>query len=242
MKRPKHILVKTVFLFAVIANVTVWAYARDVQARWLNVPPVPSEAGAISAGLGDPQFAYRTIAIMLQNLGDTGGRTTRPKDYNFERLAGWFALVDKLDPHSNLVPSLAAFNYSNVKDPQKMQYLVEYLAHVGQNPEGNKWRWLAQAIYLLRFEMNDQEKALEYAHLLASFDYPDMPGWVHQMPAFIMTNMGKKEAAYALLLELLKTKAQDLHPNEVNHTRDYICTRILEESEAAKNPICQKIP
>ncbi len=90
--------------------------------------------------------------------------------------------------------------------------------------------------------MGDLDLAYSLAQELASIEKEDMPGWTKQMPAFILNAKGDKETAYAMLIELLKSSAQDMHPNEVNFTRDYICTRILEPSKAQANPICQDIP
>ena len=50
-------------------NIAVWIFARDMQARWTNVPPVPSKKTASFSTLGDNQLAYRTAGLILQNLG-----------------------------------------------------------------------------------------------------------------------------------------------------------------------------
>src|SRR5690606_23680957 len=134
--------------------------------------------------------------------GDTGGRTTSLNDYNYEELAKWFFLADTLDPVSNYVPYLAAFYFGGVQEPEKFRPVLDYLVHVGNRAEGEKWRFLAHAVYLARFELEDNDTALELANKLARVNNPNMPGWTRQMPAFIMNTQGKKEAAYALLLEM----------------------------------------
>lgn len=237
------------FVMAIILNVLSWLYVRDIQARWLNVPPVPlkeddvpSEEGALAFALGDQQLAYRTIGIMLQNLGDTGGRSTPLRDYDYEALSRWFILADKLDPGSHFTPFLAAFYFGAVDDPSRLPPLLDYLERVGVRPGGERWRWLAQAVYIARWQMNDLDKALQLARKLAALDYPGMPTWTDQMPAFILGAKGNKEEALAIMLEILKTSADKIHPNEVNFTRDYICTRLLDESEAAGHPLCRDIP
>ncbi|PCK00327.1 MAG: hypothetical protein COA45_00660 [Zetaproteobacteria bacterium] len=224
---------------ALLLNILFWFSGRDIQARWNNVPPAPSEKYAAAYGMGDAGFAYRLNGLMLQNLGDTGGRVTSLDDYHYDDLAKWFFLQDALDNKSDYTPYLAAYYFGSVQTPEKFRPVLDYLQKVGSQVEGEKWRWFAQGVFLARFKLNDLDKALEMANVLAKTEYEDAPAWVRQMPAFIMTQQGEKKAAYALLLEILKTSAADLHPNEVNAMKAYICSRTLSKEEAAQNPICE---
>ncbi|MCK5284757.1 MAG: hypothetical protein KAJ86_04140 [Alphaproteobacteria bacterium] len=233
----------SIFLaFAVLLNISVWFYARDMKSQWLNVPPTPSTLGASAFAMGDKQLAYRSIAIMLQNLGDTGGRSTAFTKYNYEELSKWLFLTRDLDAKSNHIPFLASFYFGSTPDVTQLPLLLDYLHVAGQTPGGKRWRWLVQAIYLARFKMNDLDRALKYAKTLAELENPDMPTWTRQMPAFVMNAKGNKEEAIGMLLEILNSGEDHLHPNEINHTREYICTRILDEKEAASNPLCENLP
>ncbi|MBK7361245.1 MAG: hypothetical protein IPJ01_02730 [Micavibrio sp.] len=49
------------FALVIALQVLAWLQVRTEQARWLNVPQVPSENGAAAFALGDRQFAYRTM-------------------------------------------------------------------------------------------------------------------------------------------------------------------------------------
>ena len=222
-------------------NFLFWLSVREVRSHWNNVPPAPDKKYAPLYGLGDASFAYRINGIMIQNLGDTGGRTTSLNDYNYERLTKWFYLQDDLDPVSNFIPYLASYYFGGLQEQEKFRPVLDYLIDVGKRPYGEKWRWLAQGVFLARFKLNDLDKALEMAEVLANTKNKDVPGWVRQMPAFVMTERGEKEAAYALLLEVLKTRGSELHPNEVNATKAYICTRILSEKDATINPLCEEL-
>lgn len=227
------------FALVIALQVLVWLQIRSEQARWLNVPPVPGENGAVAFALGDRQFAYRTIGVMLQNLGDTGGRTTSFKDYDYDRLTGWFNLADKMDPHANFVPMLAAFYFSSADDPAQIAPLAEYLHRVGNSPEGQRWRWLAQAVYLARYKMNDFDKAYFWAQELASIPRDDMPAWTKQMPAFVRNAQGDKQAAYDIMIEMMRSGQNKLPREEMNAMQYYICKRILDEAQAKNDPICQ---
>ena len=234
-------IVKYCLAFAVLINIVFWFSVRDIRARWDNVPPPPDMSYSKSFGLGDTGFAYRSFGIMIQNLGDTGGRTTSLKDYNYQTLADWFYLQEKLDPKSSFMPYLAAYYFGGVQDPDLYRPILGYLKQVGTKPYGENWRWLVHAVYMARYKMKDLDKALELAKVLGETEYDDAPSWVERMPAYVMTARGDKEAAYTLMLEILRSRADKLHPNEVNAMRGYMCTKTLSEEDAAKNPLCENL-
>ncbi|MFN3827218.1 MAG: hypothetical protein ACK4NR_06290 [Micavibrio sp.] len=230
------------FFVALALNSAVWWQARSMRAVWGNVPPVPTQPAAELFALGDPQFAYRSFSLLIQNLGDAGGQARALKEYNYEHLTKWFFLLDKLDPHANFGPSIAAFYFSANQDVEAIDPLIDYLAEVGVRPEPQKWRWLAQAVYLARFVQHDYAKALGLAEKLAALNYEHMPTWTKQMPAFVMMQMGDKEGAYNIMLNILGSEAKDLQAAEVNFMREYICTRILSREQRGKDPLCQDMP
>ncbi len=240
MERHKQDKLLQLFLaLFVCLNIVFWFYVRDERAMWNNVPPAPSAEFASSYGLGDHSFAYRINGLMIQNLGDTGGRVTSLQDYDYSRLAEWFFLQDGLDHESSFIPYLASYYFIGLQKPEKYRPVLEYIKVAAGRGDGEKWRWLVQAVFFARFKLNDLDTALDLAHSLAGLENNDLPGWVRQMPAFVMTQKGEKEAAYALMLEILKTSADTMHPNEVNAMKDYICVRILHWKEAKVNPLCQ---
>ena len=234
--------VKGLLIVVLGLNIALWLMVRGEREKWMNVPPAPDSRYAAAYGLGDAQLAYRSLALIIQNMGDTGGRTTSLADYDYYELVKWFFLEDLLDPLSNHVPYLAAFYFGGVQDPEKFRPVIDYLVKDGSRPEGEKWRFLAHAVYLARFELEDSDLALSLANKLARVNNPHMPGWTRQMRAFVMNAQGKKDAAYALLMEMLQTEPEKLAPNEGNFLRWYICERVLEKSEADINPICKDIP
>ncbi len=220
-------------------NIALWFSVRFVQATWANVPPAPDPKYAAMSALGDKSFAYRINSLMIQNFGDTGGRVTALKEYDFDELTKWFFLQDTLDERSNFIPNLAGYYFSGVQEPEKFRPVLDYLEMVGVRPYGEKWRWLAQGVFLARFVIQDMDRALEMAELLSNLDVDDIPIWTKQMPAFVKNARGEKEAAYGLMLEILKTSADKMHPSEVYSMRIYMCTRLLDEKEAEKNPLCE---
>ena len=227
------------FAVTICLNVSLWSNLRPVKIEWRNIPPTPGLSGALWSSLGDAQFAYRMYGIAIQNMGDTAGRITNLREYNYADLQKWFYLQHKLDPDSSHTPYLAGYFFGGVRDPEKLRYIVDYLVLAAGDGEGQKWRFLGQAAFLARFKMNDMDLALKLARKLSNFDNPDLATWARQMPVFILTAQGEKQAAYTMMVNLLKSDMDKLHPNEVNATLDYLCTRILNEREAMADPLCK---
>jgi len=238
-RRPLH-LVHWVFALAFALNSLLWLQLKPLQAEWINVPPVPAIETAAMLALGDTQLAYRVNGLMLQNIGDIGGRSTPLDQYDYERLGPWFMLQHQLDPVSNYMPYIAAYYYGATQRPEDVGPIVDYLELVGDSTEGIKWHWLAQAVHLARYNLNDLDRALELAHKLAALDRPDLPHWARQMPAFVMMEQGDREAAYEMLVLMLHSDHDQMSQAEVNFLISYICERIMEPEEAARLELCQE--
>lgn len=230
--------IKVFITLALLMNIAFWFSVRDIRARWGNVPPVPEVKYSPVMGIGDQAFAYRMNGLMIQNLGDSGGRVTPLKDYDFERLTQWFFLQDALDPQSDYIPYLAAYYFSGVQVPEKYYPVLDYLKKVGSREGAERWRWLAQAVYVARFVMHDMDKALELAQLLAKVAPDDAPIWAKQMPVFVLKADGQRDAAYGLMVEILKANVDTMHPNEINASRAYICEQILTDDQRQSDPLC----
>jgi hypothetical protein len=214
-------------------NFLFWLGTSDIYAKWEGVPPPPTRDGALMMALGDSEFFYRFGAITLQNLGDTGGQVTPLRDYNYQRLGEWFWLMNDLDPASNHVPMLAAYYFGGTRTPSDVKVVVDYLGQIGQVPVGTKWRWLAHAIYLARFRMQDLPLALDLAYKLAKMEPVGdvLPEWARQMPAFVLKEQGDKEAARKIVEDLL-VSSQRFHPNEVNFMKSFLVEQLgVDEKE-----------
>lgn len=244
MKRSS-LLVYGFFIIILVANLAFWRDSRKILPEWDNVPPAPNSSVAAFTGLGDRGVSYRLFAYMLQNFGNTGGRFESLKKYDYANLEAWFHLTRDMDPISNYVPFLAAYFFGGMEiagaeDKERLRHVVNYLAREGQEPYPEKWRWLAQAAYLARYKIEDLDLALELANKVAVLP-GDVAPWARQLPAFVQLKMGNKEAAYQIMLQMLKTEGSKLHPNEVNEMIRFICERTLDKAEAAKNPLCQDL-
>jgi hypothetical protein len=232
---------KILIAIIVVFNGLLWFSARYEQPIWTNVPPAPSMISALLPTLGDKQFAYRVITLSLQNFGYTGGRETNLKDYDYQELKNWMLLQHRLDPISNATPALAGFSFGANKNSEQLGHIVDYLELAGSVDHPQKWRWLAQATFIARHKMQDYDRAYELAQKLANMDARDMPAWTKQMPAFVLNNQGEKQAALGLMLELLKSEGEQMHPGDVNAIKAYICEQILSLEESATYPLCKGV-
>ena len=229
------------FYGALILNMIFLFNAQDRRAEWANVPPVPDERSAPLSGLGDPQFAYRTFGLMIQNFGDIGGRVTPLSEYNIERLGAWFSFMNVLDPHSNFIPFLAAYYFGGADNIENMAPITQYLENIGSTAEDEKWRWLAQAVFIARHKEKDMDKALRLSEKLAALYEPGMPAWTKQMPAFVTMAMGDKDAAFGIFAGILAGDTSSMDPAEVNFMKLYICEQILDETQAREYPLCKTV-
>lgn len=247
VKYQKHrIKLYWVICFLVLLQLLVWPRVRYIEPQWLNVPDAPSEELITMTFLGDSEMAYRAMGLVLQNMGDLDGRVTPIKDYNFYHLENWFFLLDKLNSTSNFIPYLAAFYFGATQNPAQLDQVIPYLQQASKADAGyEKWRWLVQAMFLARHRQNDMAKALALAEELAARNDPDTPIWTKQMQAFIRADMGEKEAAYGIIVSMLKEAVktpEKFDPAEIFFMKDYICNRLLEDADRAAHPLCEDVP
>lgn len=240
MRQRAQIIAYLFFAIALLGNILFWQQTHDRRAVWANVPPVPAERALSGFFLGDRQLAYRATGMMLQNLGDGGGRIVPLDDYNYDHLGQWFFAADRMDSQADYIPFLAAYYFSATQKSENLVPVVDYLEHAGQGTGAQKWRWLAQAVYLSRYRTGDLNRALELATLLSDMWKPGRPAWMKQMPAFVLSAQGDRQAAYDLTLQILKEQAEALDPSEVRYMVSYICHKILEPGAAEVHQLCQQ--
>lgn len=212
-------------LVAAALQAAFWSQTRDLRAGWQGVPPPPPPEVARVLAFGDGQFLYRNATFALQNMGDEGGRVTPLKDYDYERLGRWFALLDEFDPKSNYLPVLVGYYFSQSQNTEDVRVVVDYLTGIATRDPKRNWRWLAHAVYLARHRIGDMRLALDLAYRLAGLDVSGLPIWTKQMPAFVLAEVGDKEAARDIMEVILKTDP-NLSAEEVNFMRGFIDRRL----------------
>lgn len=181
------------------------------------VPPLPSEKEIAALSFGDRQLYFRGLVLNLQMSGDTFGRSTPLKDYDYPLLLEWFRMLDRLDAKSNSIPSIAAYYFSRSQDVSDVNYVLDYLEeHSLKDPEHNWW-WMSQAIYLSNHVLGDKQRAIRIAHELGRVK-EDIPAWARQMEAFLHEDLGDKRQATRIMCESFETmrKAKDIPEKELD--------------------------
>lgn len=242
MAAKTKLLTWAVLFVALLCNAVLWYSVRDHRHQWLNVPPAPSAFQAGLMALGDNQLAYRLFGFLLQNSGDTGGRVTAFRDYNYERLHSWFMMMHDLDPRGWFMPYLAAYYYGAIPDEpgqdEKLAYVVDYLRVVGLHPSDRHWFWLAHAALIARYNMQDLDLALEIAREVQNLDQDELPLWAAQMPVFIHAAKGEEEAAHDMIMNVLRESGDDMTPQDRFVLLEHLCLKILAPERAIVHPFC----
>lgn len=217
------------FLGLLAAQGGFWAFSKDIKPQLGIVPDVPRLEAVQALSLGDPQLYFRALALVLQNTGDTYGRFTSLKEYDYSKVAQWMYLLDGLDARSDMVPSMAAYYYSNTQNTPDVRYLVDYLYAHASRDIAHKWWWLIQAIYLAMHKLQDNDLAMKVA---APLNNDAVPVWARQMVAVVHEKRGEMEDALQIMLTIQKNTAT-IEDKDLRYMRYFIDERLkkLEEFE-----------
>ncbi len=221
-----------------------WKGTRSIKPELEVVPAAPSKEMLKAFSFGDEQLTFRYNGYIMQFLGDTFGRVTPLKDYNFERLYRWWVLLDEVDSDSNLIAYIVAYYYGSTQDSAgDIPYVVDFLElHSDKHPSENWW-WYSQAIYYAKHKLNDTDRALRIAKKLAELPKDlDIPIWTRQLQAFIYEGRGEYKQACDIAVNVIRDYgAGKLDQGEINFMFDFIKERlrklIEKESTIAKADI-----
>lgn len=216
-----------------------WYQTRERLPNMDIVPEVPGEEAVTALSLGDSQVFFRLLGLQIQNAGDTYGRFSPLKDYDYNKLYHWFVLLDALDPVSDYVPTMAAYYYSQTQHTPDVQYIVDYLGQHARGREDTKWWWVIQAVYLAKHKLADQEQALELSRMLVNVK--EVPLWARQMAAYIYAEQGEMDSALSVI-EDIADNTGELSDKELNFMRYFVEERLnrLEKLDAIEEKLRQQ--
>jgi hypothetical protein len=226
----------------VFLQIAFWSHGRDLLPKLGIVPNLPSEKEAAALSFGDTQLYFRQLGLNLQMSGDTFGRSTPLKNYNYKKVREWFEFLDTLDDQSNFMPSAAAYYFSRSQNHKDVTYILDYLEeHSFKDPEHNWW-WLSQSIYLANDILGDKQRAIKIAHVLREVK-ADIPIWARQMEAFLREDLGDKKAAKAIMCETFKTlsNGKDVSDRELDFMLYFFKDRLNIKPNDSDKDISDKI-
>ena len=230
----KKYLLHFALIIAITCQLVFWYFTKHIKPDMIIVPKAPKQSTVNLLSLGDKQFFFRYLGFKVQNAGDSWGRFTALKDYNYKELIKWFYILNNLDGISNYPPSMAGYYYGQTQNTADTIYIIEYLREHAKTDIREKWWWLAQAVYLANHRLKDKKLALEIAYELTKVPLDvKMPMWVRQMPAFIHEQLGENEAAKKIIVNILKNY-DDLSEGEKNFMEYFIIERLKDKKFRAE--------
>ncbi|NBO18205.1 MAG: hypothetical protein EBV03_03075 [Proteobacteria bacterium] len=216
-------------VFFAAAQVGFWAETHHIEPDMGIVPEVPSRKTLHALTFGDDQFYFRIMAFTLQNAGDTFGRFTALRYYDFNKLYHWFTLLDELDARSNMIASMATYYYAQTQNTPDVRYIVDYLYEHATRDVEHKWWWLLQSIYLAMHKLNDTDLALKVAQPLQN---EHVPVWARQMTAVVYEKRGEMDDALRIM-ETIRDNAKEIPESDLNFMTYFVKERLkkLEKSK-----------
>ena len=240
ISRKKELFLDAVFIiFFFMLQILFWYKTENIKPNLGIVPEVPTLSTVKAFSFGDEEFFFRYKGFMIQNTGDTFGRFSPLKDYDYKKLTEWFNLLDELDSRSNYIPSLAAYYYSLTQNHADVIYIINYLdKHASKDPE-KKWWWYYQAMYLADKVYKDKDLAIQMARKLKNNSPKNAPLWTKQMEAILLSDKGEKCESLRVMDGILKEyekkdENKSINENEINFMQFFIKQR-LEELKQDKN-------
>ncbi len=223
------------FIFQII----FWSKTENIKPNLGIVPEVPTLSTVKAFSFGDEEFYFRYKGFRIQNTGDTFGRFSPLKDYDYNKLSQWFYLLDSLDSKSNYIASLAAYYYSLTQNHNDVIYVINFLNdHADKDPK-KKWWWYYQALYLANSVYNDKDLAIKMAEKLKKYSPDSAPLWTKQMLAILLSDKGEKCESIRVISGILEEyekpdKNKSINDNEINFMKFFIQQR-MEELKKDKN-------
>ena len=220
------------FVVLLMAQIIFWSRTENINPDVGIVPNVPTMKAAKAAAFGDEQFYFRVKSLEIENAGDSFGRFTSFKRYDYSKLYGWFSLLSSIDKESNYPPTLATNYYAATPNKSDTKYIVQYLDEFASEDVTKHWWWIYRAFHIANNTLGDKKLALNLALKLSNSNSEDVPIWAKQLPAFIYESTNDDCAAFLfienLLTEYNKKDQSKIDHKEMEFMRYFIKKKIYE--------------
>lgn len=231
LKQRELNLIKIFLILFLALQGFFWFKTEKIKPKLGIIPDVPNFYSIKALSFGDEEFYFRTRAFKLQNAGDTFGRFSALKDYDYKKLYDWFMLLDRLNSRSNYLPSMASYYYSQTQNTNDTKYIIDYLEERSdKNPEENWW-WYYQAAFISNYIYKDPNRALKIAYKIKNLKNPNIPIWARQLAAIIHSKRGEDCEALIIINDLLaeyekEESKRKIKNQEMNFMRYFVKKRV----------------
>ena len=123
---------------------------------------------------------YYTHTLELEHLGDLHGSQTSLGQYNATEINGWLNAIAAIDQKHDLLAFIAAYYFPNPRAIELTKSCVSFLVNHSNADSQHKWRWQAQALFIARYVMQDEDttKAIAESMRTKAKQY-QLPLWTH---------------------------------------------------------------
>jgi hypothetical protein len=195
--------------------------------------PVPIPAAHIRlAALGEPPLAAKLVSFWLLTVDVQAGHWLRLEELNYPNLTGWLDTIQELDPYSEYPGAVASGVFIDIKDPERIRWMIAFVERNFKQAPDRRWRRLAQCAVLAKYRLRDLPLALELASSLRRYTSPGvLPAWARDLEFLLLQEIGETETARHVILGILRS-------GEVQEPREqaFLLQR-LEELERAPEAV-----
>jgi hypothetical protein len=213
----------SVMLGAAVAahGALLWA-KRDLRPELAILDSPPAASAREILALGDREFLYRQWILDLQDAGDTGGRTTPLRDYNYDHVLQWLQALQSLDDRAQAHLDLATHYFSLTPREADVRRLIAFVVDDALKRPGEKWYWIVQSVDHAETRLHDLPYALSLAQQLAASDAEQIPNWARFTPAVLLAKMGRKDEARASVVAVAAKWDERLTKEEKEWVREFL--------------------
>ena len=227
----------SIFIVLLVVQIVFWSKYVSIKAELEVVSTPPNEKTMEAFSFGDKEYYFRLKSFQVQNMGDTFGRFTSLKKYDYKKLYAWFIELEKLNYNSNYLPSLMAYYFSQTPIVEDKSYVVDFLTqHALKQPE-KKWWWLYQASYIANYEVKNKDLAVELALKLKEVAPQSAPLWAKQTAGMFLAQKGNGCEAVRVISEIMNelenntVKSIEEKEKEVNYMRFFLDKEVKKLKE-----------
>lgn len=238
-------LLLAIFLAVFLIQIIFSHKINSVKPEIKLIENAPNKKIIKILALGDDEFLFRSIALILQNTGDVFAGFTPLKNYNYKNLYDWLMILDDLNQKSDVLPNLTVNYYSYTQKKSDLIYLIRYLDNHSMRNLEKKWWWLVQAFIIAKNYYQDNNLALDLALKLSKNKTSEMPIWIEQLPVFVYDDIGQDCMAFSIIKNLMDEHdkgTKKISAQEMDFMRHYIKKILLKlKKQNFKPEQCQNL-